>query len=193
VKVKTSRFGELQVNKEDILLFKEGVLGFERLKKFFVVDPGDSTLILWLQSVEDSTVAFPIIEPKIFKPDYIVKLLPAELASLELENLSNAKIYSILTIPQDVVKMSANLKAPIVINNTQRTARQIVLQDNKLSVRFEMYKELKQYIVNFTSDDRTRTIVNDPENAQNDNVDTSEIAAPATPVEQSTKTIDKTL
>lgn len=157
MKIKTTRFGELEVNPKDIVTFSEGVLGFENLKKYFLVDPGDSTLILWLQSTEDEKVAFPIIEPKIFKPDYIAKLLPADLNGLELESLQTAKLYSILTIPANVTEMSANLKAPIVINSTKKVAKQIVLQDSKLSVKYEMYKQLKTYIVNFSSDDAKRT------------------------------------
>jgi flagellar assembly factor FliW len=157
VKVKTTRFGELEVNPNDIVSFTEGLLGFENLKKYFVVDPGDSTLILWLQSTEDEKVAFPIIEPKIFKPDYIAKLLPADLNGLELESLQTAKLYSILTIPANVTEMSANLKAPVVINSSKKVGKQIVLQDSKLSVKHEMYKELKTFIVNFSSDDARRT------------------------------------
>lgn len=157
MKVKTTRFGELEVNPNDLVTFTEGLLGFENLKKYFVVDPGDSTLILWLQSTEDEKVAFPIIEPKIFKPDYIAKLLPADLNGLELESLNSAKLYSILTIPANVTEMSANLKAPVVINSSKKVGKQIVLQDSKLSVKHEMYKELKTYIVNFSSDDAKRT------------------------------------
>jgi flagellar assembly factor FliW len=162
LKVNTTRFGELQVNQEDIINFSEGVLGFENLRQFFVVDPGDSTLILWLQSIEDSKIAFPIIEPKIFKPDYIAKLLPADMNSVNLESIADAKIYSILTIPSNITEMSANLKAPIVINNNKKIAKQIVLQDNKLSVKFEMYKELKSFIVAYSSDDSKRTTVAAP-------------------------------
>ena len=141
MKVNTTRFGELQVNKEDIFQLQEGLLGFEKLTKYFVVDPGDSTLILWLQSTEDAEVAFQIIEPKIFKPDYTAKLLPTDMNSVQMETLADAKIYSILTIPQDITEMSANLKAPIVINNKKKIAKQIVLQDSKLSVKYEMYKD----------------------------------------------------
>jgi len=157
VKINTTRFGELIVDKKDFIKFEDGILGFEHLKKFFIVDPGDQTLILWLQSATDPSTAFPIIEPKIFNPNYVVKLLPAELASLKLESLQDATIYTILTIPSDISQMSANLKAPIAINNQTKMARQIVLQDSKLEVRFEMYKELKKYIVNYTSDDTRRT------------------------------------
>jgi len=90
----------------------------------------------------------------------MVKLLPVELNSLSLENLSNASVYTVLTIPQNVTEMSANLKAPIIINNKTKTARQIVLQDSKLEVRFKMYMDLKKYIVNYASDDSKRTNVN---------------------------------
>jgi flagellar assembly factor FliW len=157
VKVKTTRFGELEVNPNDVITFSEGLLGFENLKKYFVVDPGDSTLILWLQSTEDEKVAFPIIEPKIFKPDYIAKLLPADLNGLELDTLQTAKLYSILTIPANVTEMSANLKAPVVVNSAKKVGKQIVLQDSKLSVKHEMYRELKTYIVSFSSDDARRS------------------------------------
>lgn len=158
MKVKTTRFGELEVNPTDIITFAEGLLGFEHLKKYFVVDPGDSTLILWLQSTEEEKVAFPIIEPKIFKPDYIAKLLPADLNGLELESIQNAKLYSILTIPANVTEMSANLKAPVLINSARKVGKQIVLQDSKLSVKHEMYRELKTYIVNFSSDDSRKSL-----------------------------------
>ena len=157
--ITTTRFGTLEVDKKDIIEFTEGLLGFENLKKFFIVDPGDQTLILWLQSIDDASTAFPIIEPKIFQPNYMVKLLPVELNSLNLENLQNASVYTVLTIPQNVTEMSANLKAPIIINNKTKNARQIVLQDSKLEVRFKMYMDLKKYIVNYTSDDSKRTNV----------------------------------
>ncbi len=161
MKIKTTRFGELEVDKKDIIEFTEGLLGFENQKKFFIVDPGDQTLILWLQSVDDAGVAFPIIEPKIFQPNYMIKLLPVELNSLSLENLQSASVYTVLTIPQNVTEMSANLKAPIIINNKTKLARQIVLQDSKLEVRFKMYADLKKYIVNYSSaaDDSKRTNV----------------------------------
>lgn len=162
MKIKTTRFGELEVDKKDIIEFTEGLLGFENQKKFFIVDPGDQTLILWLQSTDDAATAFPIIEPKIFQPNYMVKLLPVELNSLALENLQNASVYTVLTIPQNVTEMSANLKAPVIINNKTKMARQIVLQDSKLEVRFKMYMDLKKYIMNYSqnvSDDSKRTNV----------------------------------
>jgi flagellar assembly factor FliW len=183
VKINTTRFGELEVEKKDIITFKEGLLGFEHLKRFFIVDPGDQTLILWFQSIDDEKTAFPIIEPKVFQPDYSVRLLPAELNSLSLDTVTEASVYTILTIPKAVTEMSANLKAPIIINNSSKEARQIVLQDSKLEVRYSMYNELKKYIVNYSSDDSNRTTTSKPQaveltEAKNANAPIKELKRP---------------
>ncbi len=180
MKINTTRFGELEVEKSDKIFFKEGLLGFENLKNFFVVDPGDQTLILWLQSAEEPNVAFPIIEPKIYKPEYTVQLVPSEMQSLSLENINDAVVYSILTIPQVVTEMNANLKAPIIINNKSKLGRQIVLQDSKLEVRYPMYMELKKYIVNYDSDDTKRTNVSlsMPNQTQEENNEYIEVDIP---------------
>ena len=153
MKIKTARFAELDVDEKDVIYFKEGPLNFEQLRRFIIVDPGDKTLILWLQSIENPKIAFPIVEPRIFCSDYTVKLLPMELISLDLENLKDAGIYTILTIPQVVTEMTANLKAPIIINSKTRQARQIVLQDNRLVPNHPMYNEFKAYISKRVSDD----------------------------------------
>jgi flagellar assembly factor FliW len=167
VKVITTRFGELNIVKADLLNFPEGILGFDNLKKFFIVDPGDKTLILWLQSVEDSSIAFPIIEPKIIHPTFSAKLLPADLASLNLKTLDDARIYCILTIPQDVLKMSANFKAPIIINNETLMGKQIVLQDSKLTVKHEIYNDIKKIFTSQVSDDSIRSQTEINEETQN--------------------------
>jgi flagellar assembly factor FliW len=144
MKVNTSRFGAVEVADSDIMEFADGLLGFEQLQKFFIVDPADETLILWLQSLDSPDIAFPILEPKLFKADYKVRLSANELRSLKIDSTKNKDtlVYCILTIPADVTAMSANLKAPIVINTASRMARQVVLQENEYSVKFSIYKEL---------------------------------------------------
>jgi flagellar assembly factor FliW len=104
VKAYSSRFGEMDVRSEDIINFPEGILGFEGSTKFFVIDPNDGTLVLWLQSASDANIAFPIVEPQIFKPDYSPGLMPADMRSVNLESAKQAKVYTILTIPADISK-----------------------------------------------------------------------------------------
>lgn len=149
MKVQTSRFGALEVSEADIINLSEGLMGFEDLHRYFIVDPSDDTMILWFQSIDRSEIAFPILEPKIFRPDYRVRLSANELRLLKIDSVAKPEtlVYSILTIPEDPRGMTANLKAPIVINVKDSIGRQVVLQENEYSVKCSMYKELLALIM----------------------------------------------
>lgn len=146
MKFKTSRFGELEVSDGEKISFPEGILGFSKFQNYCLVDPADDTLILWLQSLEDDNIAFPVLEPRIFKSNYIVKLSAQELKSLQLDNINQSIVFTILTIPRDVPQMTANLKAPIVINLRQQLGKQVVLQENEYTLKYLMFKELKAHL-----------------------------------------------
>ena len=55
--------------------------------------------------------------------------------------------------------MTVNLKAPVLINQKTKVARQVVLQDSKLPVDHKIYKQLKAYIIN--NDKETETVKKD--------------------------------
>src|SRR5690606_19041315 len=105
------------------------------------------TLILWLQSLENPDVVFPVLEPKVFRPDYKVRLSAAELRELKLVTVNDAAVFSILTIPGDIALMTGNLKAPIVVNVREQVAKQVVLQENEYSIKHLMFKELKAHLM----------------------------------------------
>lgn len=153
--IKTGRFGQLTVGNDETIRIPQGILGFPEYTKFCLVDPGDETLILWLQSLENPEIAFPLLEPKIFRPDYAARLSAAELRELHLENVNQSAVFSILTIPGDVSQMTANLKAPLVINLKEQIAKQVVLQENEYSIKHLMFKELKAHLLTIQSQKRT--------------------------------------
>lgn len=146
VTFKTGRFGQLNIGEGERIHIPQGLLGFPELKEFCLVDPGDETLILWLQSLQDPNLAFPVLEPKIFRPDYAARLSAAELRELSLDNVNQSAVFSVLTIPEDVTQMTANLKAPIVINLKRQIAKQVVLQENEYSIKHLMFKELRAHL-----------------------------------------------
>ncbi len=146
MKIKTARFGDLDVNADEVVTFPDGILGFPGHRRYCLVDPGDDTLILWMQSIDDASIAFPILEPRIFKSEYVVKLSAQELAQLKLENINQSIVFNILTIPRDVNQMTANLKAPIVINLREQIGKQVVLQENEYTLKHPMFRELKIHL-----------------------------------------------
>ena len=145
--VKTGRFGQLTVSDDEKILIPHGILGFPEYTEFCLVDPGDDTLIMWLQSMENSDIAFPLLEPKIFRLDYSARLSAAELRELKLANVSQSAVFSILTIGEDITQMTANLKAPLVINLKEQIAKQVVLQENEYSIKHLMFKELRAHLM----------------------------------------------
>lgn len=149
--IKTGRFGNLSIEENEVISVPAGILGFPEYKRFCVVDPGDETLILWLQSTENPEISFPILEPKIFKSDYTVRLSAAELRELRLDSINHAAVFSILTINEDIASMTANLKAPLVINLKEKTARQVVLQENEYGIKHPMFKELRTHLITIES------------------------------------------
>jgi flagellar assembly factor FliW len=153
--IETGRFGQLKLTEEEMIQIPQGIMGFPELTRFCLVDPADDTLILWLQSLDNPNVVFPVLEPKVFRTDYAVRLSAAELRELKLENVNQAAVLSILTIPSDVTQMTANLKAPLVINLKHQVARQVVLQENEYSVKHLMFKELKAHLVTMAAQSRS--------------------------------------
>ena len=145
--VQTGRFGQIEISTDEIIQIPSGILGFPEDHNFCLVDAGDDTLILWLQSLSNPHLAFPVLEPKIFKPEYVVRLSAAELRELKLSSIKDASVFTILTIPTPMTDMTANLKAPVVINIKQKIAKQVVLQENDQPIKFPMFKELRSHLV----------------------------------------------
>jgi flagellar assembly factor FliW len=143
--VETTRFGSIKVAEEDILTFPEGMLGFSKIEKYVLVERVDDSLFLWLQAVKKASVAFPLLEPQIFEKNYKVELTDEDQEILKLKDLKHAKVFSIVTIPSDPTKMTANLKAPIVINLKNRLARQVILHDADYPIRQSIFADLQQY------------------------------------------------
>ena len=144
--VQTGRFGQIEISTDEIISIPSGILGFPEDQNFCLVDAGDDTLILWLQSLTNPHLAFPLLEPRIFKGDYVVRLSGSELRELRLSTIKDASVFTILTIPSNLTEMTANLKAPVVINVKEKIAKQVVLQENDQPIKHPMFKELRAQI-----------------------------------------------
>lgn len=135
------------LDENEMIHFPEGILGFADLRKFIVLDDPNDDIFAWLQSCEVPEIAFPILEPEIFADAFKVVLTKGDLESLRLSEVNQARFFSIITIPEDPTQMTANMKAPVVINRKEKIARQCVLQDNNLAIREPIFSKLQQRVV----------------------------------------------
>ncbi len=145
--IHTSRFGVVSITKGDVIHFPEGLLGFNELHRFILLDDPSDEIFAWLQSCEEPGIAFPLLEPELFSSTYKVQLTKHDMEILGLKSAEGTRSFSIITIPADPTQMTANLKAPIVINVDTRVGRQCVLQDNALAIREPIFTRLQQRVV----------------------------------------------
>ncbi|MFM8269694.1 MAG: flagellar assembly protein FliW, partial [Pseudomonadota bacterium] len=143
--IETSRFGSIAVSENDIITFPEGMLGFSKIDQYVLVERADDSLFIWLQALKKPTVAFPLLEPQILERNYRVEMIDEDMKMIRMKDLKHAKVFSIITIPTDPTKMTANLKAPVVINVKDRLAKQVILHAQDYPIRKSIFSELQQY------------------------------------------------
>ncbi len=141
MKVNTKAFGPLDVDERQKIFFPYGILGFEPLREYVLLDAAQPPFY-WLQSMDRVEVAFPLIDPRVFRPDYSLRVDSAELAEIGISSPEEALDFAIVTIPDDPAEMTANLQGPIVINKTTRVGRQSISVDPRWKVRHPIIKEL---------------------------------------------------
>lgn len=158
MKIDTSRFGEVEVNEGDMISLPEGLIGFPELNQFILLDHDNDSPFKWLQSTSDPTMAFIVISPLSFRPDYMVEVTEEEVATLKLTNPNEAVISVIVTIPMDPKKMSANLKAPLVFNLSNRLGKQVVLKDPQYQTKHFIMEEMKRFSQRDSQNDLKKAI-----------------------------------
>jgi len=142
--IKTTRFGELKIKETDVIHLPNGLVGFSQYKRYVILPHAENSPLFWLQSLDDPALAFVIIDPLIFRPDYKVTLTPADVEVLGLDDASKAVVYAIVVIPGDPAKMTANLVGPLVINPETRIGKQVILQDSPYTTKHYILEEMKQ-------------------------------------------------
>ncbi len=144
--IQTTRFGQIEISQEHVIHFRDGMIGFPQLKEYILVESSSLPILLWLQSVDAAEVAFPVMEPWFFKKDYMVSPNDADKLSIDLKPGDKTKYFVVLTIPNEMMRMTVNLKAPIVVNLNKSMATQIILQDKSLIVRTPAHEDFSKAV-----------------------------------------------
>ena len=143
--IETTHFGQIEINEADILNFEEGIIGFEDVKKFGIIDSEDpESPFKWIQAVDKPELAFALVDPFKIKKDYDFDLTDEAVEYLEVKDASEVMVFSIVVVPEDIKKISMNLKAPLIINKTNNKASQIILDTDKYTVRHLILDELQK-------------------------------------------------
>lgn len=126
----TIRLGELEIEKDQQIYFKQGLPGFEHLHQFVILQPDEQIPFSYLQSVEDGNISFIITDPFMFYPEYSFKLPESARAELEIEDEKEILVAAIISVREQLESATINLQAPLVINTAQKLGKQVILHDS---------------------------------------------------------------
>ena len=142
MKVSTSRFGNIDVDDSAVITMLGGLIGFPQQIRYVVIRHNPESPFYWLQAVDDPDLAFVIVDPLVFKPDYQVPTNKEVLESLKAASAGDISFFVIVTIPPGNPEgMTANLLGPLVFNTQTRLARQLVLDERRYSHRYPILSE----------------------------------------------------
>ncbi len=141
MKVQTTRFGTIDVAEEDVVTLAEGMLGFSEDTRFTLVPDELGEPFLWMQSMEEPSLAFVVIEPSRVLTEYHFSVKKDQIKALKTDDVEDLQVYVIVTMASSVLDVTVNLQGPIVINKHTQVGQQIVLNDPKFSTRHPLFTD----------------------------------------------------
>lgn len=141
MKVNTTRFGVIETDDSSVINLASGPLGFEPQTRYCLIQHRPDTKFRWLQSIDDPSLAFVVVDPSEFFANYEFEVSDADAERIGLSAAEDALALAIVTIDRGTENITVNLAAPILINAKSLKGMQIVLQDNSYSVRHPLVEQ----------------------------------------------------
>lgn len=143
----TKFFGTIDIEEDKIIEFPAGIIGFENLKKFaliYDIEKERRSKISWLQSMEEPLMVLPVINPIDIAEEY-TPIIEDELTK-SIGDPADADILILVTmsIPSDITKVTANFKAPIIINTVNRKAMQVIAENEDYKIKYNVYDAIER-------------------------------------------------
>ena len=141
IRIQTKAYGSLEVDERQVLHFPYGLLGFEKFKDYALLDAPQKPFF-YLQSMDISELAFVLIDPFLFRPDYSVDADDNLLSTVGIERPEDALVLSIVTVPADGSSITANLMGPLIVDRGSRRGVQAVMTDPRWQTKHDVLAEL---------------------------------------------------
>lgn len=128
-KYMTSRFGEIEVDTDSIVCFTSAIIGFNNSRNYILIPHAENSPFTWLQSLDEQDVIFVVIQVFDFFSEYAPDIDDGDLNDIGITSRDELVLAVLVTIPENYKEMTANLVAPIIINKSNRLAKQVVIKN----------------------------------------------------------------
>ena len=129
LEVNTTRFGVVEVPADRVLLFQRGLIGFEPLKRYVLLDSRKAGGIQWLQSLDRPEVAFLVSDPRLLLPGFRLQFQEESDPRQDLgdaASLGEVGVYTILHVDREAGQIHVHVQSPLLIHAGTRRGVQIV-------------------------------------------------------------------
>jgi flagellar assembly factor FliW len=127
--IKTLQFGEITIEPKHVFYFDNGLLGFEELRRFVLIHEEETAPFKWLISLEEPEIGFPLLSPW---------HLDIEYDPGNNYNLEKLVFFNVITLEDELGRMTANMKAPIILDVFEQTGLQVILPKDKYLPDYEI-------------------------------------------------------
>lgn len=117
------------------IFFENGIPGLEEYKEFEISQLGTSNKFKMITSVEESNIGFVAVSPFEVNKDYEIDLNDEIIKQLQIKEPKDVLVLNLITLGRTLEKSTVNLKAPVIINIKNNKGKQLILQDDKYSVK----------------------------------------------------------
>jgi len=138
--LETKAYGPVEIDEKQVLEFPQGLLGFEEHRHFALIDAHKKPFF-WLQSTDNSQMAFILIKPSIFRNDYDPGVAQEDFQDIGAEGPDDCLVFAIVTIPESG-PMTANLQGPLFISKKTRKGKQCISPRDEYKTRHDILEEM---------------------------------------------------
>ncbi|WP_243388530.1 flagellar assembly protein FliW [Bacillus kexueae] len=146
MKLQTKYHGEIEIKDTEVIEFSTGIPGFINEKKFVILRLEEESPFFILQSVGTPELAFVLAIPFLYFKDYEIELDENTISQLHIEREEDVSVYSILTVKDPFEQTTANLQAPIIINNQSKRGKQIILTNTSYKTKHVLFERMKEEV-----------------------------------------------
>ena len=137
--IKTSRFGEIEIQENQIITIPSGLIGFSEDRRFVIREDDAAKPFLWLQSVDNDALAFVMIEPHISFSNYELELTNENLKKLEAASIKDLSVFVLVTMAKNMEDVTVNLQGPLLFNLDKKLGLQFIIPEGKYSTRHSLF------------------------------------------------------
>lgn len=117
------------------------LLGFTDTYQYQLKKVPDNPLFFWFES--ETGPSFILTKPSLFFNEYKVEIKKDDVVDL-LTDGHEVEVYAIVTVPANLEQMTANLMAPLLINEKNGLGCQLVLHDSQYTTRQYLFPPEKR-------------------------------------------------